>query len=99
MASGDDKAASKAGHMAAPTSTCKAQLTLAKGEPSTQGALPPGRSSAWTGRFSIAALVKGDTELFSRGEDPRANGAAEEFLLAATAQNLQLLASVTARPA
>jgi hypothetical protein len=38
MANGDDKAASQAGHMAAPTSTVNAQLTLAKGEPSTQGA-------------------------------------------------------------
>jgi hypothetical protein len=38
MASGDEKAASQAGHMAAPTSNANAQLTLAKGEPSTQGA-------------------------------------------------------------
>jgi hypothetical protein len=41
MASGDDKAASQAGHMAAPTSNANAQLTLAKGEPSTQGAKRP----------------------------------------------------------
>jgi hypothetical protein len=38
MASGDDKAAEQAGHMAAPTSNAHAQLTLANGEPSTQGA-------------------------------------------------------------
>jgi hypothetical protein len=38
MASGDEKAASQAGHMAAPTSNANAQITLAKGEPSTQGA-------------------------------------------------------------
>jgi hypothetical protein len=38
MASGDEKAASQAGHMAAPTSNANAQVTLAKGEPSTQGA-------------------------------------------------------------
>lgn len=41
MASGDEKAASQAGHMAAPTSNANAQLTLAKGEPSTQGAKLP----------------------------------------------------------
>ncbi|MGZ3234538.1 MAG: hypothetical protein ACXWIW_11805, partial [Croceibacterium sp.] len=41
MASGDDKAASQAGHMAAPTSNADAQLTLANGEPSTHGAKPP----------------------------------------------------------
>jgi hypothetical protein len=44
MANGDDKAASQAGHMAAPTSTANAQLTLAKGEPSTQGAKQNNRS-------------------------------------------------------
>jgi hypothetical protein len=38
MASGDDKAASQAGHMAAPTSNADAHLTLANGEPSTHGA-------------------------------------------------------------
>ncbi len=38
MARGDDKAATKAEHMAAPTSNAVAQLTLANGEPSTQGA-------------------------------------------------------------
>jgi hypothetical protein len=38
MASGHEKAASQAGHMAAPTSNANAQVTLAKGEPSTQGA-------------------------------------------------------------
>ena len=43
MASGDDKAAEQAGHMAAPTSNAHAQLTLANGEPSTQGAEPNGR--------------------------------------------------------
>ena len=41
MARGDDKAATKAGHMAAPTSNAAAQLTLANGEPSTQGAKQP----------------------------------------------------------
>src|SRR5918998_632613 len=38
MARGDDKAATKAEHMAAPTSNAVAQLPLANGEPSTQGA-------------------------------------------------------------
>lgn len=38
MASGDDKAAPKAEHMAAPTSNANAHLTLANGEPSTHGA-------------------------------------------------------------
>lgn len=41
MARGDDKAATKAEHMAAPTSNAVAQLTLANGEPSTQGAKRP----------------------------------------------------------
>jgi hypothetical protein len=43
MASGDEKAASKAGHMAAPTTTCSVSNTLANGEPSTHGAVadPP----------------------------------------------------------
>ena len=41
MASGDDKAASKAGHMAAPTTKCSAQMTLANGEPSTHGRYRP----------------------------------------------------------
>jgi len=44
MASGDEKAASQAGHMAAPTSNANAHLTLAKGEPSTQGAKRNDRS-------------------------------------------------------
>jgi hypothetical protein len=47
MASGDDKAAAKAGHMAAPTTKCSAQLTLANGVPSTQGALPKDRYRSW----------------------------------------------------
>jgi len=38
MARGDDNAATKAEHMAAPTSNAVAQRTLANGEPSTQGA-------------------------------------------------------------
>ena len=38
MARGDDKAATKAGHMAAPTSLAEAfNKTLANGEPSTHG--------------------------------------------------------------
>jgi len=44
MASGDDNAASKAGHMAAPTTKCIAQMPLANGEPSTHGAIAPVRS-------------------------------------------------------
>ena len=40
MARGDDNAATKAEHMAAPTSNAVAQRTLANGEPSTQGAKP-----------------------------------------------------------
>lgn len=39
MASGDEKAAPKAGHMAAPTTTCSVSNTLANGEPSTHGAV------------------------------------------------------------
>ena len=39
MASGDDEAASKAGHMAAPTTKCIAHMPLANGEPSTHGAV------------------------------------------------------------
>jgi hypothetical protein len=38
MASGD-KAASKAGHMAAPTTTGSVSNTLVNGEPSTHGAM------------------------------------------------------------
>jgi hypothetical protein len=50
MASGDEKAASQAGHMAAPTSNANAQLTLAKGEPSTQGAKQTAGSGPESGR-------------------------------------------------
>jgi hypothetical protein len=47
MASGHEKAASQAGHMAAPTSNANAQVTLAKGEPSTQGAKRKVRFRPW----------------------------------------------------
>jgi hypothetical protein len=66
MASGDEKAASQAGHMAAPTSNANAQLTLAKGEPSTQGAKRNERSWPLPDRqLSGAENVEADVHLRS----------------------------------
>ena len=55
MARGDDKAATKAGHMAALTSNAVAQLTLANGEPSTQGAK---RTCSCLQEFDRAVLAR-----------------------------------------
>ena len=59
MASGDDKAASKAGHMAAPTTKCSVQMALANGEPSTHGAaVARPQSRLQTGGYARSASRK-----------------------------------------